>query len=266
MQLTTDFNTGLSISVMAIDPINSDIVYIGASDNQMRKILLNGGSNQIQTSGSYGSGSLSNMEVLSSAKLMIVTDGEKAAVINLVTLAEVKEKGFGHGTKIPIYNTLAIVPATTMNGWNQISFIFEIDDRKIHSWSVVNIQSSFIDCHNSKYYHQFKVGLCLALTDIPDSFGPNDTTWTTERCTDPNCQRCPLDYTKCLVCNQSGDYKYRDNSDQRCYSIADMPVGKGASDSNNTVEPCSVTNCIDCKNNFSKCEMCNQTAVEKYQV
>ena len=118
---------------------------------------------------------------------------------------------------------------------------------------------------NSTYRYLYTTdGRCYSQSTMPVKYGPNLTSSLVVSCRDVHCIDCSYNYIKCSKCDSSTAYRYLNIDDYTCYSIRNMPIGKGADIENDTVRSCSEVHCIDCKSNYSFCTQCDDTSYFKY--
>jgi hypothetical protein len=117
-----------------------------------------------------------------------------------------------------------------------------------------NICSDCLTPTTPQYY--LYAGACKLPTDLPDMTGPNLDTKRTQPCQDPSCLQCQSDYTLCDVCIHPATpqlYLYN----RKCVDPSTLPPGIGPNTATFQAEPCTDTNCKECKlTSSSVCTAC----------
>jgi hypothetical protein len=105
-------------------------------------------------------------------------------------------------------------------------------------------------------------GDCVYFSDIPFGRGadtrvaPATTTpGQVIDCLEPNCDNCKADYSRCVKCDTAKSF-YLDTSG-KCIAVANITSGNGANLVLGTVVPCSSSNCLDCRFNYTICTKCD---------
>lgn len=99
---------------------------------------------------------------------------------------------------------------------------------------------------------------------MPDRYGPIRPDNLAINCFDPNCLKCPNNYSQCEKCDPASDNRYLSKSDYVCYSVASMPQRKGADDLNNLTLDCTDANCLNCSKNYKVCTQCDFASFFKH--
>ena len=123
------------------------------------------------------------------------------------------------------------------------------------------------DCHinfnyclrcdvNSGHFLNTSTQTCYTLPYLPIGSGANRETGDISYCeAGPNCYNCKSDYKKCTRCNDADDY-FLENGD--CISKPFINEKFGVNRISHRIEPCAVTNCVKCVDNYQICTECDQ--------
>jgi hypothetical protein len=100
-----------------------------------------------------------------------------------------------------------------------------------------------------------------------EGFGINPATGQVEPCADTNCASCADDTRSCSQCKSTSAFKFLNPLTGKCVEASTIPSGFGTDPSDpsgNKVKACKDTNCVDCKQDFSKCSECSQKTAYKF--
>jgi hypothetical protein len=99
---------------------------------------------------------------------------------------------------------------------------------------------------------------CKLPTSLPDGYGANLATLVSTICVDAaNCLKCQQNYLQCTNCKPgSSTYMYQG----LCTPYTSLPSGVGANTPTLIAEPCTDTNCDDCKANKNTCVKCKASS------
>jgi hypothetical protein len=98
-----------------------------------------------------------------------------------------------------------------------------------------------------------------------EGFGFNPVTGEVEPCADSNCSSCADDSRSCSQCKPTSAFKYLNPVTGKCVEANSIPSGFGIDPSNPSgqVKACKDTNCVDCRQDFSRCAECSQKSAYK---
>ena len=97
---------------------------------------------------------------------------------------------------------------------------------------------------------------CLTPSSFSPGFGVNQSSKTIEACASLGCTDCQNDHLFCAQCNVTAG-KYLLN--QACYLVENFPPGNGLDSTQNISRECASAGCVDCRQNFSNCSICNNS-------
>jgi hypothetical protein len=95
-------------------------------------------------------------------------------------------------------------------------------------------------------------GKCYLVNNLPSRVGKNGSSQIALQCSDPNCDKCKLDYTQCTLCLQSY-YSYLG----ACVLSSSLPNRVGADCQTGQTQPCSDARCLVCRSNYLQCTACD---------
>ncbi len=105
-------------------------------------------------------------------------------------------------------------------------------------------------------------GRCIQFgSPIPEGFGPNRGSTDLLPCNAKGCQDCSENYTVCRRCRTGFTFF---PATGLCYSLLDIPDGFGINTATGNLQACADRNCVRCRADFSKCELCNQRTPFKF--
>lgn len=105
-------------------------------------------------------------------------------------------------------------------------------------------------------------GKCVQFgSPIPEGFGPNPGSSNLLPCYAKGCSDCSENYLVCRRCRQSFTYFPVTGL---CYTLLDIPDGFGINQVTGNLQVCADKNCVRCRTDYSKCEVCNQRTLFKF--
>jgi hypothetical protein len=127
----------------------------------------------------------------------------------------------------------------------------------------LNCRANYQECSQcdtaSSYYLDTNLKACVLATSIPDAFGANTATGIVVTCQDLHCKKCQVDYQQCTACDTNSLY-YLDTVTKACIFYSSIPDTKGADLATGFIALCSVSHCLNCKSNSSRCNGCDTVA------
>jgi hypothetical protein len=106
------------------------------------------------------------------------------------------------------------------------------------------------------YFVDGTTNSCVLNSSLPNGKGPNLLTGYVASCVAPNCLVCTIDYLYCQTCNTAGSY-YLKQDTKTCVYVTLIAAGTGANLTSGFIEPCTITQCTDCRVDYTGCSGCN---------
>jgi hypothetical protein len=124
----------------------------------------------------------------------------------------------------------------------------------------INCRDAYYQCiacnTAAGYYRDPATNTCLLYTTLPDGKGRKTSDGTVQSCTDAHCLNCRNNYATCDACDTATGY-YLLASPNSCLLYTSLANGKGRKTADGTVQLCTDSNCLNCRNNYAVCDGCN---------
>ena len=97
------------------------------------------------------------------------------------------------------------------------------------------------------------IAACILPADSPSGYGADLFSMLIDTCQVANCTSCQNDRSTCQGCDINAGAVLANGS---CTAISSLPAGYGVKTSDGTAQPCTDSQCPDCRNNYLVCSQC----------
>ena len=132
---------------------------------------------------------------------------------------------------------------------SQIAFASKFEDMDYYPWCPTG-------------FWRLQNGKCVQFgSPIPEGFGPNPGSSNLLPCNAKGCLDCSDNYLVCKRCRQIFTFYPVTGL---CYTLLDIPEGFGVNQATGNLQACADKNCVRCRADYTKCELCNQRTIFKF--
>jgi hypothetical protein len=124
----------------------------------------------------------------------------------------------------------------------------------------LNCRANHSDCDacntGANYYLDDPNNVCVLISAIPNTFGPNLGNGKVETCSVGNCLECKTSHLICDKCNVAGSY-FKNVTSGHCLFVSSIPIGQGANTTTGIIETCWTSFCKNCQSESASCLLCD---------